>query len=398
MFSFKNDLGIIPNEGTAYENDLNLAQGQQFMEYGRVYSSALKPHLHKIQLTSSPALQSITEALQGSDSILSANAASKSTISASEDEFNKTMTEYSQAFNEMNKELLAANNTKTQKKYFNTIVTTDDKNYTYVNNFGYTHKYSNAAWQKRDASCGVQTLKISETDLSELNKNTGAEMNIGQICQVAGHNIKNGKTNEVAWVDSQGYKHIYPMNTLSKKNNSCGNGPLKTLDSNSYDSIPTSSPMTETSNCNTASSSVNTINPDVIERLVRINKKLIKHAEKINKEMGNLNVNDDHLKMDITNQQEKVKKYIRNLKDDNKHFNAYKNSDSDMYNTLVGQDEVSGLTRRSNYFHYIIWMLLILTLILITLHSIINESYEGITVIIGLILLYIVTRYIYNWA
>ena len=29
MFSFKNDLGIIPNEGTDYENDPNLLQGQE---------------------------------------------------------------------------------------------------------------------------------------------------------------------------------------------------------------------------------------------------------------------------------------------------------------------------------------------------------------------------------
>ena len=81
MFSFKNDLGIIPNEGTSYENNANLEQGQQFMEYSRVYSAAIKPHLYKLQLTSSPALQSITEALQGSDSTLSANSNIKSSVS-----------------------------------------------------------------------------------------------------------------------------------------------------------------------------------------------------------------------------------------------------------------------------------------------------------------------------
>ena len=60
MFSFKNDLGIIPNEGTSYENDPNLIQGQEYMEYGRIYAAAIKPHLYKLQLTTSPALQSIS--------------------------------------------------------------------------------------------------------------------------------------------------------------------------------------------------------------------------------------------------------------------------------------------------------------------------------------------------
>ena len=48
---------------------------------------------------------------------------------------------------EINKELLANNASKKPiQKYFNNVVTTDDKNFVYVNNYGYTHKYSNEAY------------------------------------------------------------------------------------------------------------------------------------------------------------------------------------------------------------------------------------------------------------
>ena len=116
MFSFKNDLGIIPNEGTDYENDPNLAQGQQFMEYGRVYASSIAPHLYKLQLTSSPALQSIVEALNGSDSINATNNNVKSVVTSTETEFNKTLSEYSDTYKELSKELLAI---KTKNKPIN---------------------------------------------------------------------------------------------------------------------------------------------------------------------------------------------------------------------------------------------------------------------------------------
>jgi hypothetical protein len=394
MFSFKNDLGIIPNEGTPFENDVNLAQGQQFMEYGRIYSSAIKPHLYKLQLTTSPALQSITEALQGDDSIISANAASKTSISTAENEFNKTMTEYSQAFNELNKELLAANNHKSLQKYFNNIVTVDDQNFTYVNNYGYTHKYSNDSWQNKDKSCNSKVLNPTAAELAALNKNSGPAMSIGQMCNIAGQNIQNVKTNEIAWVDVKGFKHSYSNDIWSKKNSACSSD-VKILDENSYDLIPSGSPMTETSNCHTL---IKIINPEIIERLVNINKKLINHAENINSETNNIKVNDDSIKNDLSNERKKIKKYINHLKEDNHRFNAYKNSDSDIYNTLIGQDEISRLTLNSNYFHYLIWILLILTFLLIALHAITNDSFDGVIVIIGLVLLYSVVKYIYNWA
>lgn len=394
MFSFKNDLGILANEGTSYENDANLQQGQQFMEYGRIYASAIKPHLFKLQLTTSPELQSITEALNGSDSVLSANSNIKSNVSKTEDEFNKTMSEYSQVYQEINKELLANNATKKPiQKYLNNVVTADDKNFVYVNNYGYTHKYSNEAWSSNDKSCSSHPLKIAGTDLTLLNKMPGPDMGIGQACRIAGQNVQNASTKEVSWVDAKGYKHIYPSQVWQKKSESCG-GDVKQIDALSYNKIPVGSFMTETTVCNKLN-----VNPELLERLAKINDKLIKYSEKINNEMGNLNVNDETIKNNISANRSKLKDYISNLKKDKNNLNAYMHegsSNTDVYNSIVGQEEVSHLVLRSNYIHYIIWILLFFTVFIIAIHSIATESYGGINVIIGLFLIYTISRYIYN--
>ena len=390
MFSFKNDLGIIPNEGTSYENNANLEQGQQFMEYSRVYSAAIKPHLYKLQLTSSPALQSITEALQGSDSTLSANSNIKSSVSKTEDEFNKTMSEYSQIYQELNKELLANNNSKKPiQKYLNNVITMDDKNFIYVNNYGYTHKYSNEAWSKNDKSCSSHPMKIGASELNLFNQLNGPDMGIGQACSIAGQNIQNSSTNQVAWVDAQGYKHIYPDTVWQKKSKSCGSD-VKKIDAVSYDTIPVGSFMTETTPCNKLN-----VNPELLERLSKINDKLIHYAEKINNEMGNLSVKDDKIKNDISQQRSHVNNYINNLKKDKTNFNNYMNSD--IYNSVNGQAQVSKLVLKSNYIHYIIWIFLLLTIFVISIHALTTESYGGISVIIGLAFIYIISRYFFNW-
>ena len=391
MFSFKNDLGIIPNEGTSYENDPNLIQGQEYMEYGRIYAAAIKPHLYKLQLTTSPALQSISEALNGSDSTLSENSNIKSIVSKTEDDFNKTMSEYSQIYQEINKELLANNASKKPiQKYFNNVVTTDDKNFVYVSNYGYTHKYSNEAWSKNSASCSGHPLKIADTDMTLFNGLAGPEMGIGQACNVSGQNVQNATTGEVSWVDAKGYKHIYPANVWKKKDKSCGSD-VKKIDAASYDSIPVGSFMSEATLCNKLN-----VNPELLERLSKINDKLIKYAEKINKEMGSLKTDDDKIQNNISEERSKVKKYIDNLKDDKTKFNSYMNGGSDSYNSINGQEEVSHLVLKSNYIHYIIWILLFFTLCIIALHAVVTDSYDGISVMISLVLMYIVVRFVYN--
>ena len=98
VVSFLNDLGIIPNEGTGLENDSNLLQGQKYMEYGRVYEKSIEPHLINLQMTSLPNVDSVIE---GMKAVKSASYTSKSEISNNENEFNKTMIEYSSTYKQL---------------------------------------------------------------------------------------------------------------------------------------------------------------------------------------------------------------------------------------------------------------------------------------------------------
>ena len=99
--SFLNDLGIIPNEGTGLENDSNLLQGQKYMEYGRVYEKSVEPHLKNLQMTSLPNVSSFVEGMHGENSVKSISPMSKSEISQNENEFNKTMIEYSSLYKQL---------------------------------------------------------------------------------------------------------------------------------------------------------------------------------------------------------------------------------------------------------------------------------------------------------
>jgi len=112
VLSFLNDLGIIPNEGTGLENDSNLLQGQKYMEYGRVYQKSIEPHLQNLQMTSLPNVSSVIE---GMNAVKSSSAISKSEISSNENEFNKTMIEYSATYKQLSEHGHIQHNSKHNK-------------------------------------------------------------------------------------------------------------------------------------------------------------------------------------------------------------------------------------------------------------------------------------------
>jgi len=116
--SFLNDLGIIPNEGTGLENDSNLLQGQKYMEYGRVYEKSVEPHLKNLQMTSIPNVSSFVEGMHGENSVKSISPMSKSEISQNENEFNKTMIEYSSLYKQLTEHGHVEHNNKHNNRRF----------------------------------------------------------------------------------------------------------------------------------------------------------------------------------------------------------------------------------------------------------------------------------------
>ena len=390
LISFLHDLGIVPNEGTGLEKDPNLLQGQKYMEYARLYASEVRPELKLLQVTSIPGVTSIIETLQGNDSTGAANQVTTSTVSDIENDFNKTLSEYSATHRSFSQEMLEkAQAQKNVQKYNGKVISEDGGDYSYVNDFGYTHRYSNDAWAKNASSCPTDTTDISAEDSAKLSL-SGPDMGIGQACGMAGTNIKNKTTGEVAWVDIKGYKHIYSSSVWDKKDSTCDTS-TTTLEGSSYDAIPSGSPMVNTTVCDKLN-----VNPGTWKKLSQLNDKLVSLAGQMNKELGDLTVTDNKLKQDLTGQQANLNSYITTLEEDKKnlgHFNS-------VYTTVGGKKESSGLILDSNKIHYLVWLILSITIVSITLHSVstgtITRGGNVIVLIVSLIVIYIICRWLYN--
>ena len=67
VISFIQDLGIIPNKTTGLEDDPNLLQGQEFMEYERMYNSKVEPQLKNLESTGITGVKSVTETFENKE-------------------------------------------------------------------------------------------------------------------------------------------------------------------------------------------------------------------------------------------------------------------------------------------------------------------------------------------
>ena len=134
VLSFLNDLGIIPNEGTGLENDKNLLQGQQLMEYGRGYAAAVNNKFTHLQETSLPKVGTVIEALYSPESLNNnVTTVNMTDLTNDEKEFHKTMNEYSTTYNVLSHELLESskkenNNETKNKNKKNLLKELDNKN------------------------------------------------------------------------------------------------------------------------------------------------------------------------------------------------------------------------------------------------------------------------------
>lgn len=128
VVSFLHDLGIIPNENTGLENDHNLLQGQRFMEYGRVYAGAARPHLQLLEISSSPEINSVVETFNDDNSIVSNKTFDKSSITDIEKEFNRTLNKYATAYKNFTENTLNGKDQKNViKPYFSNLQRLNDK-------------------------------------------------------------------------------------------------------------------------------------------------------------------------------------------------------------------------------------------------------------------------------
>ena len=90
-----------------------------------------------------------------------------------------------------------------------------------------------------------------------------------------------------------------------------------------------------------------------------------------------------------------MNQYISKIEKDRKQLNFY-NQD---YITVMAEQEDSELREVSTKYHYIVWVLVVLTIFALMMHNALNpksNTTDTIVVVIGIIFIFVVCRAIYN--
>ena len=340
----------------------NLSQGQELLEFNEEYVRVLQPHLRELQLSTSPRLISVVEALSKDASTNAKHTKAKEHVSKLEKEFNKTLGEYARTNDQIN-ELLLRRHHKGLDTYNGMIVTTDgDKDYVYVNDYGFTHKYpkeSSHATPMLDKSCEkLKRAQLKQSVLERLER--GRAMVPGEPCGVAGKNINKGGTDEHAWVSIDGLKHVYPSHVWKKKSDSC-HVPVITLTESAYNAIPAGTSMTTTSECERGSG----VTPALWDRLYKLNGKLTHLTNELTKEINTLVAADEKLTRDLIDHKQQLANHTDSLGRDRHKIQSLQRD----FQTVIGESEDSRIQMRSNWLHYLVWIILAVTVVSIVIHT-----------------------------
>lgn len=370
-----------------YEHDSNLHQGKKILDYKGMYNKMVLPHLKPLQMTSSPTLSSlIVETLENGTSVNSKQQASNEKMSILEQQFNQKLAEYSNTYKILIESLM--NDSKDKDilvKYYGKVVKDNEGNYVYINDYGFTHKYLSDAWSYNDASCPSTVSDIYDENFNKLIM--GPNMGSSQACKIAGQNVKNVSTNEIAWVDIKGFKHIYSSDIWNNKKKSCHISPIE-LNSKAYDNIPNGTPMETSVDC----LKIN-VDPILWSKIQSLNDDLVYMAGELSKELSNMITTDNNINIEIQNKQQLLNKYVDELKNKQDNINYIEKD----YTNIQGQEIFSRSYVESNQYQKIIWLILALLLIFGLFRSLddVNKTIGSTLLIIVLvfILYFILKRY-----
>ena len=316
-------------------------QGKQILENKTIYNTNFG--FSQIQTLSNTPIKTIMENMESMNKNESVSNNKNPALEKYQKDFQKTLTEYNKTYQQFNEDRLQKTQTMSKaKKYLGKVISEEDGNYYYVNDFGFTHKYSTDAWNNNSETC-PSTIMSASSNLFRV----GPSMNSGQPCNLAGKNIRNKETGEASWVDIKGYKHVYPEDVWKKKEPSCASKTISISD-DSYKLIPESTPMTSTTICDTMD-----INPNVWLKLQKLNKKLIKLASNISREIEKLQIKDDIMRNLVDEQKKQLDVYVVNLDNDRMQLQKEKNT----FITVSGEEENSELNMTSNFYNYMLLMI-----------------------------------------
>jgi ribosomal protein S13 len=378
--TFLYDLGI-----SKKNTEDSLVQGRQFSGYNQNYVRQSIPHLNKLQETGIPNVDSVVEAMDTSKPRVGNQVRKNDDLSNLEDRFNKILVQYNESYKLFSESLINTNKTNTDtKNYFGKVVTSDDGNYTYINDYGYTHKYSTDAWSNNNTSCPSNANYIT-TDLYAKFK-VGPEMVNGQPCQIAGTNVQNTETKEYAWVDIKGFKHVYSSDLWETKSSTC-NVSVQELSNEDYNSIPSGGNMVSTDSCMQLD-----IDPALWSQLMYLNEELLSLSQQIGIKLNSLAVEDINLQVALRESQEQLQKTSQTIQIDREKLNTYSDA---IVLTSANEDDAS-ITQKMYYIHRMVWFLMLLTILSLTMYAFTtpqSKMDDIIGLIVGLIVFFLFVRW-----
>lgn len=360
------------------QDDKSLNQGKELLEYESIYKKQVIPHLKPLQMTSSPNLSSIIETLESNSSLKDKQQASNEKISKTETLFNQTLSEYSATYKTLIESLMNISQNKDAiTKYYGKVVKDKDGYFIYVNDYGFTHKYLADTWSYNDSSCPNTYTKIENDTLSKLK--VGPNMGSGQACKIAGQNVQNSKTNEVAWIDIKGFKHIYTSDIWQNKKSSCNINPI-ILSSKAYNNIPNGTPMENNTNCLKLD-----IDPQLWTKLQDLKNKLIYLADELSEELDNIQTTDNNINEKLKEKKKQLDEYIKQL-------NQYENSiylKKNHYKDIQGQEIFSNSYVKSNEYQQTIWLILTILIMLGLFRTLVNADDVIVSTILIVVLIFV---------
>lgn len=382
--SFLNDLGIIPN----VDKNPSLLQGEKLIIYNNRYKRDVLPSIGLMEETTMPGVGSVVEAMDTQRPKVAVPHNGNDEITQLEDEYNKTLVEYERTYQLFSENVLEMRKKQQDiSKYFGQAITSSDGNYKYVNDYGFTHKYSTNAWANNSPTCPSDAIAVDDKNLKQFHK--GPDMGEGQACGVAGKNVQNLDTNEISWVDIKGRRHVYSEDIWKSKKASCNVAILK-LSAPEYNAIPEAGAMKSTDSCLQLD-----IDPAIWSKLMKLNDKLLTLSKVLATKLAELVVEDVELQMLLQNMQNKLSQTVTKIKTDRNNINNYQAT----MVTTSGELEDATLNQRMSYIHMIAWFFALIAVVALTVRAYTSDGsklMDYVGVIFAIIIVWIVSHWVYK--
>lgn len=362
-------------------DNTDLQQGIQFNQSTFEQIQDTLPYVSALQMNHSPGISSIVENMDTNRMKVKHNASDD--IHILQNEFNQTLVEYNTVYKLFNESMVQPNTIKDLTPYLGKNIKTNDGNYIYVNDYGYSHKYSIDTWTNKDVSCDLETVALN-TDASF---QIGPDMEGQQPCGIAGKNIQNAETNEYAWVDIKGYKHVYSSGLWNTKT-SCDIEVIP-LNNDTYNAIPSGSNMTSSDTCIQSE-----IDPELWKQLNQLNDKLYQIATNISVKLDAVVVEDTNLQSSLKSTQKEIMDITNGIQRDQRQLQQFSNT---LENTNANETDRQ-LKQSMYYQERMIWFILLVTTIALTIYAIVSTPSRIdniIVVIVSLLILFSLTRWIW---